>query len=93
MVNTINAGVIGCDMTEDFFMTSGNSKAEKFYWKKAYNTNSTINLIPNRYPDTEIVSDVDDIVNDEEISLVIVSKDHLVLAKPIIDSGKSIRII
>lgn len=93
MINTINAGVIGCDMSEDFFQTIGSNGAEKYSWKKAFPADKTLNRITyNNFP-IEIVDSVEAIANDEEITLVIVSSNNIFLARPIIAAGKSVRII
>ncbi|MDB5247647.1 MAG: hypothetical protein JWQ40_2041 [Segetibacter sp.] len=92
-IHTINAGIIGCDMKEDFFQTSLSNRMEKFYWKKIFVSNSTAEGIQKEYPNAEIVNNVEAIVNDSDITLVIVSATHLGFVKPIMQAGKSVRVI
>ncbi|WP_157580937.1 Gfo/Idh/MocA family oxidoreductase [Segetibacter koreensis] len=93
MINTINAGVIGCDMSEDFFKTTASNTMERFNWTKILSPGKISENIAKEYPGVTIVNDVNAIVNDEEITLVIVASKNLELAKPVIEAGKSVRII
>ncbi len=93
MSNTINAGIIGCDMSEDFFQTSSSNRLERFNWKKIFVSNNTSEGINKEYPGTELVNNVEAIVNDRDITLVIVSAKHLGFVKPIMQAGKSVRVI
>lgn len=92
-INIISAGIIGCDMTEDFFQTSLSNRMEKFYWKKIFVSNNTAEANKKEYPGTEIVNNIEAIVNDSDITLVIVSAKHLAFVKPIMQAGKSVRVI
>ncbi len=93
MSNTINAGIIGCDMSEDFFQTSSSNNLEKFNWKKIYVSNSTSGTIKKEYSGAEIVNNVEAIMNDSDITLVIVSAKHLGFVRPVMEAGKSVRVI
>lgn len=90
MINTINAGVIGCDMTKEFFDIA--NRAEKLIWKKAY-AGFNMDGIAKKFPELEIVNNVKEIVTDNDITLVIVSAENLKLARPALAAGKSVRII
>ncbi len=93
MTNTINAGIIGCDMSEDFFQTFSNNRMEKFNWKKIFESSNTAAGIKKEYPETEIVDNAEAIIDDSDITLVIVSAKHLGFVKPITLAGKSVRVI
>ena len=92
MVKNINAGVIGCNMSEEFFRTSEVNKVESFSWKKIYLHSHSPRSLSN-HPHTEIVDQAESILNDSDIELVFVSANHLQFVKPVIDSGKSVRVI
>lgn len=93
MIKQINAGVIGCNMSEDFFTTSVSNTIEAFHWKKIYVSRANEQAKINKHPQAEIVSKVDAIINDSDIQLVFVSAQHLEHVKPILQAGKSVRII
>ncbi len=93
MNNIINAGVIGCDMSEEFFQASALNKVEKFNWKKIWVSNKKTGGIAKEYPEAKIVNDIEAIVNDTDITLVIVSANHLKYVKPVIEAGKAVRVI
>ncbi len=91
MVSNITAGVIGCNMNEEFFETSARNTTENFRWKKLLPAGQIERV--SGFPDTEIVSDVTNIFNDHEISLVFVSANHLHVVPEVIQAGKSVRVI
>lgn len=93
MINNITAGVIGYNMTEEFFRHSKYSGIEKFQWKKVYSAESLPVNKNKVLPGTEIVSDIHEIVGDQEISLVFLSKNYIELVPGIIKTGKSVRIL
>ena len=91
MVKTINAGIIGCNMSEDFFSTTGANKVESFFWKKIYLSGKSASS--KSHPQAEIVERAEAIIQDSDIELVFVSANHLQFVKPVIDAGKSVRVI
>ena len=91
MVKTIQAGIIGCNMSEDFFKTSESNRVENFLWKKIYLNDPPSSGLKNHQ--AEIVEQVEAIIHDADIELVFVSANHLQFVKPIIETGKSVRII
>ncbi len=93
MEKTIYAGVIGCDMTEEFFQTSLRNPIEKFNWKKIFTGNRPITNISKQYPTSEVVGNVDTIVDDSDISLVFVSADHIDFVPQVMQAGKSVRVV
>jgi hypothetical protein len=92
MVNNIVAGVIGCNMTEEFFQSSVRNSSERFYWKKIFCADNNT-LLSKRFPEAEIVTNTEMIVNDEEISLVFVSSKQLQIVPKVLDAGKSVRLV
>ena len=93
MTTIINAGIIGCKMSEDFFTTSYSNQMEKFNWKKIFVSNNKAEAIKKNHPETEIVNNIESIVNDRDITLVIVAANQIGFVKQVIDSGKSVRVI
>lgn len=93
MSDMIRAGVIGCDMTEEFFQATASNKIEKFKWEKILVSNKITQTITKQYPEAQLVNDVEAIANDRNITLVIVSAKELEFVRPIIDSGKAVRVI
>ena len=91
MVKNINAGIIGCNMSEDFFKASETNRIENFLWKKIYLKSHPAYGLKNLEP--EIVDHAEAIINDADIELVFVSANHLQYIKPIIEAGKSVRVI
>ncbi|GEO09827.1 hypothetical protein [Segetibacter aerophilus] len=91
MVKTISAGIIGCNMSEEFFRTTGVNKVESFFWKKIYLSGKSASI--KSHPQAEIVERAESIINDVDIELVFVSANHLHFVKPVIESGKAVRVI
>lgn len=91
-MKTVYAAVIGCDISTDYFQNASINKLETFHWKKVF-TGSSEQTIFHGSPNTEFVSSVDAILNDEDISLVFVSANHLEFAKQMIEAGKAVRVI
>jgi len=91
MVNNITAGVIGCEMREEFFEASARNVNEKIYWKKILSKNGTINA--NRFPNAEVVNSEETILQDADISLVFVAADNLDAVSKVIQSGKAVRVV
>ncbi len=92
MAYIVNAGVIGCNMVEEFFELSRHNTMEKFNWKKVFSTNVSVQT-QNAYPDAEFVSNVSALINDAEISLVFISSQHMDMIPLVMQAGKSVRII
>jgi hypothetical protein len=92
-MTTINAAIIGCDTSKQYFQDLGTNKLEKFHWKKAYVADDCYKSSSSGLSIAEYVTTVDSILNDEEISLVFVSSNHLEYAQQIILSGKAVRVI
>jgi predicted dehydrogenase len=93
MTNIINAGVVGCDMSEEFFQSTASNKMESFKWTKIFSTNKIAENITRDYPGATVVDNIEAIVNDKDITLVIVSSKELASVKQIIEGGKSVRLI
>lgn len=93
MVTNITAGVIGCNMTEDFFQTSVHNQVEKFHWKKILAGGQVAGNLENKYPGTELVDNVQAIVGDQDISLVFVASNHLHQVPGVLQAGKAVRIV
>ncbi len=88
-----NIGVVGCQLSEEFF-TASKIDDHNFHLKKLFFGNQLIpQSVTNNYPDSEIVSDIDSIMADETIDLVIVSSGNLQYARVAMDAGKPTRII
>ncbi len=93
MEKILQAGVIGCDMTEEFFQASKRNPIENYNWKKIYAGSKAINNASKQFPYAEIVSDINPIVQDTDISIVFVAADHLELVAPVIEAAKSVRLV
>jgi len=93
MIKTINAGVIGCRMSEEFFVTSSTNNVEKIHWKKILINDKITGGMDKKYPQSEMVKDAEEIINDTDITLVIVSDTHLGFVQPAIHAGKSVRVV
>lgn len=77
-------------MSEDFFATTDANTIENFSWKKIFLSGTPASV---KCQQAEIVERAESILHDTDIDLVFVSANHLHFVKPIIDSGKSVRII
>ena len=93
MVTNITAGIIGCNMTEDFFRASAHNEVEKFHWKKILAGNQAAKNLEQLFPEAELVDSVQAIINDGDISLVFVSNNHLQVVPNVLESGKAVRIV
>jgi predicted dehydrogenase len=91
MVKTINAAIIGCNMSEDFFTTSATNSIERFSWKKIFLSGKSAST--KSHSQAELVEKAEAIINDADIDLVFVSENHLQYVKPIIAAGKSVRVV
>lgn len=94
MTNNVNAGIIiGCHNSHEFVKTSTANPHEIYNWKKIYVSDTTYFSGFKNIPTAEIVTQVDAILNDADIHLVFVSSQQLEWVKPVIQAGKSVRII
>jgi predicted dehydrogenase len=92
MVKYINAGIIGCNMSEEFFRTTETNNVENFLWKKIFLSDHSPSFLQKLHK-AEIVEHPEAIFNDAEIELVFISADHLQFVKPVIEAGKSVRLV
>ena len=93
-MDSVNVGVIGCTMSEEFFLAFSMSEQKKFFYKKVYQEDQFLtNLSKERSEQTEFVSDVNAIFSDETIELVIISSKKLALAGEALKAGKNVRIV
>lgn len=89
-MRTTYAGVIGCNLADDFFETLSNNRLEKYQWKKMFESDSHIDVDFTR---TEVVENVEAIADDTDITVVFLSEKYLHLAPQLIKAGKSIRTV
>lgn len=93
-MNIINAAVIGYGLAGSVFHAPIINSTEGFRLKTIYTTNSERKRqINSLYPDTAVVSDVDDIFRDDAIELVTVATlndCHFELAEKAILAGKNV---
>ena len=96
-MKTITVGVISCKGTDEVFFALGANKMEKFYLKKIFvRDNISEGAIRAKYPEAEIVNDVNNIMNDAAIELVIFSAPNVNNSRVVGDAlqaGKHVRII
>ena len=79
-------------MSEEFFRTTITNNVENFSWKKIFLSNhSPLSL--QKHFEAEIVEYPEAILNDGEIELVFIAADHLQFVKPVIEAGKSVRVV
>ncbi len=94
MGNSINVALIGFGLSGRVFHAPIIASMPEFNLSKIYTTNSeSINTIKRLYPKTSIVSDVGEIMKDEDIHLVVVASpntSHFVTAKEAIISEKHV---
>ncbi|MDF2698640.1 MAG: oxidoreductase domain protein [Haloplasmataceae bacterium] len=90
----INTAIIGFGLSGKVFHAPIISSMESFNLSKIYTRNQeSISYISNNYVNTKIVNDVDEIMNDLEIELVIISTPnefHYEYAKIALESGKHV---
>jgi predicted dehydrogenase len=87
MNKTINVGIIGCQVWQSAYGTM-----ENFHVTKILITEKSDSL-KSAYPEAEIVHDVKAIADDSAIELVIVSPSHFISVRPVIEAGKSVRVM
>lgn len=93
-MDSVNVGVIGCTMSEEFFLASSLTEKKKFLYKKVYQQDEFLkNMAKEQNEQAEFVSDAEAIFNDETIELVIISAKHLPLAGKALKAGKNVRIV
>lgn len=87
-MRTTYAGVIGCNMADDFFETLLNNRVEKYHWKKMFQSDSRLDT-----ETIEVVENVEAIAEDNDISVVFLSNKFLHVAPQLIKAGKCIRTV
>lgn len=94
MEKVINTAIIGYGMAGRVFHSPILSSMENFKLSKIYTTNEdSIKNIHRLYPETEVASDVRQILADKEIELIVVAApntQHFALAKEAILAGKHV---
>lgn len=94
MSNNVNAGIIiGCHNSHEFVRTSTANPHESYNWKKIYVSDASYHNGFKNFTSAEIVTHVEAIMNDKDINLVFVSSEQLHWVKPVLEAGKSVRII
>lgn len=90
----IKTALIGFGMAGRVFHSPIISSLDSFELDKIYTTNAeSIKTIETLYPNTRVVSDMQEILCDESISLVVIAApntQHFVLAKQVILAGKHV---
>jgi|SRR4051812_2328893 len=89
MNKIINVGVIGSEMSEEFFQLPASANHQKYHYKKIY---TETGAQARQFPEAELVSDVNEILNDGSIELVIVSPAHINRVSQLIRAGKAVRV-
>lgn len=96
-MNKINVGAIGTGSMEEVFLASREDETDQYNLKKILITDKVAaGLAKEKYPKTEIVDNVQEIVNDPEIDLVILlgaKSNDKPLMEEVIQAGKHVRII
>ena len=94
MNKTIRTGIIGFGLSGRVFHAPLIDVVEGFVLSKISTTNTSgIELIKNRYPETQIVAGAEEIINDRNIDLVIVTSPntvHFKWAKAALQAGKNV---
>ena len=93
MTKNINAGVIGSNISYKTLTGLSNNRFENISWRKIYSTTSISHFANHHLPGAEIVNEVHEIINDPSINLVFVASSHLEFVNPVIESGKSVRLL
>jgi hypothetical protein len=96
MEEVINMGRIEEEMKGKAFSLAGISRLEGFNLKKVYLGDDSGAWVKQMFPATEIVHDVQSIINDEKIDLVIMptkQSEELKLVAEVLQTGKNIRIV
>jgi predicted dehydrogenase len=96
MEEVINMGRIEEQMKGKVFSLAGISRLEGFNLKKVYLGDDSGAWVKQMFPETEIVHDVQSIINDEKIDLVIMptkQSEELKLVAEVLHTGKNIRIV
>jgi len=91
-MKTTFAGVVGCTMSEDIFRQLSATKVERYEWKKIL-LNEDVSGGRQYTGNAEIVENITSIIEDNDISIVFVSKNFLNVAPEIIKAGKSVRTV
>ncbi|WP_207493823.1 hypothetical protein [Aridibaculum aurantiacum] len=91
-MRTTYAGVIGCNMSEDFFHLLSTNIVENYHWKKVFNCGDSA-PIKHKEIQTEVVTNVGSILEDNDITVVFLSNDYLHMAPQFINAGKCVRTV
>jgi predicted dehydrogenase len=96
-MNKINVGAIGTGSMEEVFLASRADELEQYNLKKILITDKmAADMARKKYPQTEIVDSVKEIVNDPTIDLVILlgeKSNDKPLVEEVMQAGKNVRII
>jgi len=96
-MKTINIGVISSGITDEILLPASKVGEEQFTLKKIYFTDASFaESAKLKYPQAEIVSNANEIVEDSTIDLVILSApddQKSSLMEDVIKSGKHLRVI
>jgi len=96
MKYTTNIGLIEETVATRVFTVAGLAAEGGTLKKISLSENISGNWVKEQFPETEIVTNIDSIINDNDIGLVILpesGKDHLTRIADILHTGKSVRIV
>lgn len=96
MANTLNVGIIGCEMSEEIKLASGAIGVGKFSLMKILaKDKATAGIAQITYPQAIIVDDITDIINDPAIELVFISsqRKYLPMVREVLKARKHVRVI
>ena len=96
-INIINVGVIEPNFQEEALFSSNLKKENNLHLTKCFVKNAANKeLFQQYFPEAEIVDSINTIVNDRDISLVMLSSSMLgdkAIIEQVLQSGKSLRIL
>ena len=90
MNSIINAGIVGCTMTEEYFQYIANASPEKINYKKTLFSGVASS---SKFAGLEVVDDLESILDDKDISLILLSDNHLHCYPRVSQSGKAVRVV
>ena len=91
-MKTTFAGAIGCSLSDDFVYRLSINAVDKYHWKKIFDADSTLDSSSN-YSNVQVVDTIESIVEDQDISLVVLSNKYLHVVPQLLKAGKSVRTI
>lgn len=91
-MRTTYAGVIGCNLSDNFFQLLSINIVEQYQWKKVFDCGHVSPTV-HYSTSTEVVTNVSSIVEDNDITVVFLSNDYLHMAPELIRAGKSVRTV